>query len=46
MLGNRKQDLQRRKEYKEEMKEMQQRVKGRPLLLEQVEQVKHLQTVF
>ncbi|XP_062304048.1 protein FAM161A [Osmerus eperlanus] len=34
----RKQDLQRRKEYKEEMKEMQQRVKGRPLLLEQVAQ--------
>ncbi|XP_071359737.1 protein FAM161A [Trachinotus anak] len=32
----RKQDLQRRKEYQQEMKEMQQRVKGRPLLLEQV----------
>ncbi|KAF6724538.1 T-complex protein 1 subunit delta [Oryzias melastigma] len=35
----RKQDLQRKKEYKQEIKEMQQRVKGRPLLLEQVAQV-------
>lgn len=35
----RKQDLQRRKEYKQEIKEMQERVKGRPLLLEQVAQV-------
>lgn len=35
----RKQELQRRKEYQLEMKEMQQRVKGRPLLLEQVAQV-------
>ncbi|XP_040002978.1 protein FAM161A [Xiphias gladius] len=34
----RKQDLQRRKEYQQEIKEMQQRVKGRPLLLEQVAQ--------
>ena len=35
----RKQDLQRRKEYQQEIKEMQERVKGRPLLLEQVAQV-------
>ncbi|XP_041642149.1 protein FAM161A [Cheilinus undulatus] len=34
----RKQDLQRRKEYQQEIKEMKQRVKGRPLLLEQVTQ--------
>ncbi|GLD68171.1 protein FAM161A [Lates japonicus] len=34
----RKQDLLRRKEYQQEIKEMQQRVKGRPLLLEQVAQ--------
>lgn len=34
----RKRDLQRRKEYREEMREIQQRVKGRPLLLEQVAQ--------
>ncbi|XP_035516001.1 protein FAM161A [Morone saxatilis] len=34
----RKQELERRKEYKQEIKEMQQRVKGRPLLLEQVAQ--------
>ncbi|XP_040892304.1 protein FAM161A [Toxotes jaculatrix] len=34
----RKQDLQRRKEYQQEIKEMEQRVKGRPLLLEQVAQ--------
>lgn len=34
----RRQDLQRRKEYKQEIKEMQERVKGRPLLLEQVAQ--------
>ncbi|XP_038569205.1 protein FAM161A [Micropterus salmoides] len=34
----RKQELQRRKEYRQEIKEMQQRVKGRPLLLEQVAQ--------
>ncbi|XP_041837826.1 protein FAM161A [Melanotaenia boesemani] len=34
----RKQDLQRKKEYQQEIKEMQQRVKGRPLLLEQVAQ--------
>ncbi|XP_028829433.1 protein FAM161A [Denticeps clupeoides] len=32
----RKQDLQRRREYREEMKEIQERVKTRPLLLEQV----------
>ncbi|KAL2086567.1 hypothetical protein ACEWY4_017626 [Coilia grayii] len=32
----RKQDQQRRREYREEMKEIQERVKGRPLLLEQV----------
>uniref|UniRef100_A0A3B4Y312 Protein FAM161A n=1 Tax=Seriola lalandi dorsalis TaxID=1841481 RepID=A0A3B4Y312_SERLL len=38
----RKQEQQRRKEYQQEMKEMQQRVKGRPLLLEQVAQVKKL----
>ncbi|TKS68707.1 Protein FAM161A [Collichthys lucidus] len=35
----RKQELQRRKEYQQEFKEMQQRVKGRPLLLEQVAQM-------
>ncbi|CAB1344849.1 unnamed protein product [Coregonus sp. 'balchen'] len=35
----RKQDFQRRKEYKEEMREIQERVKGRPLLLEQVAQM-------
>ncbi|XP_066552533.1 protein FAM161A [Amia ocellicauda] len=34
----RKQDQQRRKEYLEEMREIQERVKGRPLLLEQVAQ--------
>ncbi|MBN3304810.1 F161A protein, partial [Amia calva] len=34
----RKQDEQRRKEYLEEMREIQERVKGRPLLLEQVAQ--------
>ncbi|XP_044045438.1 protein FAM161A [Siniperca chuatsi] len=34
----RKQELQRRKEYRQEIKEMQQRLKGRPLLLEQVAQ--------
>ncbi|XP_020562940.1 protein FAM161A isoform X2 [Oryzias latipes] len=34
----RKQDIQRKKEYKQEVKEMQQRVRGRPLLLEQVAQ--------
>ncbi|RVE76592.1 hypothetical protein OJAV_G00009900 [Oryzias javanicus] len=34
----RKQDLQRKKEYKQEIKEMHQRVRGRPLLLEQVAQ--------
>ncbi|XP_077935859.1 protein FAM161B isoform X2 [Gasterosteus aculeatus] len=34
----RKQELQRKKEYQQEIKEMQQRVKGRPLLLEQVTQ--------
>ncbi|XP_054461245.1 protein FAM161A [Anoplopoma fimbria] len=34
----RKQELQRKKEYQQEIKEMQQRVKGRPLLLEQVAQ--------
>ncbi|XP_034445260.1 protein FAM161A [Hippoglossus hippoglossus] len=34
----RKRDLQRRKEYQQEIQEMQQRVKGRPLLLEQVAQ--------
>uniref|UniRef100_A0A8C2ZR63 Protein FAM161A n=1 Tax=Cyclopterus lumpus TaxID=8103 RepID=A0A8C2ZR63_CYCLU len=34
-----KQELQRKKEYEQEIKEMQQRVKGRPLLLEQVAQV-------
>ncbi|XP_022071643.2 protein FAM161A isoform X1 [Acanthochromis polyacanthus] len=34
----RKQDFQRRREYQLEIKEMQQRVKGRPLLLEQVAQ--------
>lgn len=31
--------MQRRKEYQQEIKEMQRRVKGRPLLLEQVAQV-------
>ncbi|XP_036407821.1 protein FAM161A [Megalops cyprinoides] len=34
----RQQDLQRRKEYREEMREILERVKGRPLLLEQVTQ--------
>ncbi|XP_033944612.1 protein FAM161A [Pseudochaenichthys georgianus] len=34
----RKQGLQRKKEYQQEIKEMKQRVKGRPLLLEQVAQ--------
>uniref|UniRef100_A0A3P8S8K3 Protein FAM161A n=1 Tax=Amphiprion percula TaxID=161767 RepID=A0A3P8S8K3_AMPPE len=34
----RKQDFQRRREYQQEIKEMRQRVKGRPLLLEQVAQ--------
>ncbi|KAI1896854.1 hypothetical protein AGOR_G00099140 [Albula goreensis] len=34
----RKQDLQRKKEYQEEMREIQERVRGRPLLLEQVTQ--------
>ncbi|KAM9769168.1 protein FAM161A [Menidia menidia] len=34
----RKQDIQRRKEYQQEIKEMKERVKGRPLLLEQVAQ--------
>ncbi|XP_075993038.1 protein FAM161A [Genypterus blacodes] len=40
----RTQDLQRRKEYQQEMKEMEQRVKGRPLLLEQVTQMNARQT--
>ncbi|MFT7807096.1 protein FAM161A [Arapaima gigas] len=35
---SRKQDLQRRMEYKQEMHEIQERVKDRPLLLEQVTQ--------
>ncbi|XP_072513559.1 protein FAM161A [Salminus brasiliensis] len=35
----RKQELQRRREYLEEMKEIQERVKSRPLLLEQVAQM-------
>ncbi|XP_029916249.1 protein FAM161A [Myripristis murdjan] len=34
----RKQDLLRKKEYRQEIKEIQERVKGRPLLLEQVAQ--------
>ncbi|XP_054636191.1 protein FAM161A isoform X2 [Dunckerocampus dactyliophorus] len=34
----RKQDRQRRKEYQQEIKEIKERVKGRPLLLEQVAQ--------
>ncbi|XP_012725279.2 protein FAM161A isoform X1 [Fundulus heteroclitus] len=34
----RKQDLQRKKEYRQEIREMRERVKGRPLLLEQVTQ--------
>uniref|UniRef100_UPI0037E77F5E protein FAM161A n=1 Tax=Semicossyphus pulcher TaxID=241346 RepID=UPI0037E77F5E len=34
----RKQEIQRRREYQQEIKEMKQRVKGRPLLLEQVAQ--------
>ncbi|XP_061581189.1 protein FAM161A isoform X2 [Cololabis saira] len=34
----RKQDLERKKEYQREIKDMQERVKGRPLLLEQVAQ--------
>uniref|UniRef100_A0A3Q2TYW7 Protein FAM161A n=1 Tax=Fundulus heteroclitus TaxID=8078 RepID=A0A3Q2TYW7_FUNHE len=36
---HRKQDLQRKKEYRQEIREMRERVKGRPLLLEQVTQV-------
>ncbi|XP_066518213.1 protein FAM161A [Hoplias malabaricus] len=40
----RKQDLQRRREYREEMREIQQRVKSRPLLLEQVAQMNAKQT--
>lgn len=36
---HRKQDRQRRKEYQREIKEMHERVTGRPLLLEQVAQV-------
>ncbi|XP_029134247.1 protein FAM161A [Labrus bergylta] len=40
----RKQELQRRKEYQQEIKEMKQRVKGRPLLLEQVAQKNAKQT--
>ncbi|XP_056312466.1 protein FAM161A [Danio aesculapii] len=35
----RKQDLQRQREYQDEMREIQKRVKGRPLLLEQVAQM-------
>lgn len=35
----RKQEQQRKKEYQQEIKEMHRRVKGRPLLLEQVAQV-------
>ncbi|KAK9981536.1 hypothetical protein ABG768_001065 [Culter alburnus] len=35
----RKQDLQRQREFQEEMREIQERVKGRPLLLEQVAQM-------
>uniref|UniRef100_A0A3Q3XFD5 Protein FAM161A n=1 Tax=Mola mola TaxID=94237 RepID=A0A3Q3XFD5_MOLML len=35
----RRQELQRRKEYQQEIKEMRRRVKGRPLLLEQIAQV-------
>ncbi|KPP64325.1 hypothetical protein Z043_117344 [Scleropages formosus] len=41
-VWNRKQDLQRRKEYREEMQEIRNRVKERPLLLEQVTQVNRL----
>uniref|UniRef100_A0A3P9I3C0 Protein FAM161A n=1 Tax=Oryzias latipes TaxID=8090 RepID=A0A3P9I3C0_ORYLA len=41
---HRKQDIQRKKEYKQEVKEMQQRVRGRPLLLEQVAQVSCLKS--
>lgn len=43
-VGDRKQDQQRRKEYREEMKEIQERVRGRPLLLEQVARVRHTHT--
>lgn len=35
----RKQEQQRKKEYQQEIREMHRRVKGRPLLLEQVAQV-------
>ncbi|KAG1956015.1 protein FAM161A [Pimephales promelas] len=35
----RKQDLQRQREFQQEMREIQERVKGRPLLLEQVAQM-------
>uniref|UniRef100_A0A3B3Y5L1 Protein FAM161A n=1 Tax=Poecilia mexicana TaxID=48701 RepID=A0A3B3Y5L1_9TELE len=35
----RKQDIQRKREYRQEIREMRERVQGRPLLLEQVTQV-------
>lgn len=40
----RKMEIQRKKEYRQEIKEMRQRVKGRPLLLEQVAQINAKQT--
>lgn len=39
VLFTRQQEQQRKKEYQQEIKEMHRRVKGRPLLLEQVAQV-------
>lgn len=42
----RQQEQQRKKEYQQEIKEMHRRVKGRPLLLEQVAQVSSSQTLM
>lgn len=43
---SRKQQQQRKKEYQQEIREMHRRVKGRPLLLEQVAQVSSSQTLM
>ena len=40
LCSPRKRDLQRKREYQQEIKEIQERVKERPLLLEQVAQVR------
>lgn len=42
----RKQEQQRKKEYQQEIREMHRRVKGRPLLLEQVAQVSDISSHF